>query len=163
MAQTPWKRRRKSTVGGDELAQEVAHLLALDVPALRARWTEVFCVAPSPSLGRRLLTRAIAYALQEGAFGGVKPSTDRLLDRAGDAGSAEGRKPVRKPRAAAGTVLIREWGGVSHRVAVHEDDVVYAGQHYKSLSEVARAITGSRWSGPLFFGLRERAKKEANG
>jgi len=51
----------------------------------------------------------------------------------------------------------------SHRVTVREDDVVYAGRHYKSLSEVARAITGARWSGPLFFGLRERAKEEANG
>jgi hypothetical protein len=163
MAQFPAKRRRKPTVGGDELAQEVAHLLAFDVPALRVRWTEVFGMAPSPSLRRHLLARAIAYALQERACGGLKPSTDRLLDRVGDAGSAEGRQPMPKLRAAAGTVLIREWDGVSHRVAVHEDDVVYAGRHYKSLSEVARAITGARWSGPLFFGLRERAKEEANG
>jgi hypothetical protein len=163
MAQVPAKRKRKPTVGGGELAQEVAYLFALGVPALRARWTEVFGVAPSPSLGRRLLARAIAYALQERAFGGLKLSTDRLLDRADNAGSAESRKPIRKPRAAAGTVLIREWGGVGHRVTVREDDVVYAGRHYKSLSEVARAITGARWSGPLFFGLRERAKEEANG
>jgi len=163
MAQVPAKRKREPTVSGDELAQEVAHLLALNVPALSARWTEVFGVAPSPSLGRRLLVRAIAYRLQDRACGGLKPSTDRLLDRLGDAGSAEGRKPMPKPRTAAGTVLIREWGGISHRVTVREDDVVYAGRHYKSLSEVARAITGARWSGPLFFGLRERAKEEANG
>jgi hypothetical protein len=164
MAQVPAKRKRKPTVNGDELAQEVAHLLALDVPALRARWSKVFGMAPSPSLGRRLAVRAIAYQLQDRACGGLKQSTDRLLDRVGDTGSAaKDRRSARKPRAAAGTVLIREWGGVSYRVTVHEDDVVYGGQHYKSLSEVARAITGSRWSGPLFFGLRERAKEEANG
>jgi hypothetical protein len=117
MAQVLAKRKRKPTVGGDELAQEVADLLALGAPALRARWTEVFGVAPSPSLGRRLLVRAIAYRLQDRAWGGLKPLTDRLLDRVGDAGSAaKDRRSARKPRAAAGTVLIREWGGVGHRV-----------------------------------------------
>jgi len=163
MARISTKRRKHPTVGSDELAREVAHLLPLDVPALRARWTEVFGVAPSPSLRRGPLVRAIAYALQERALGGLKLSTDRLLDRVGKADSGESRKPMGKPRAAAGTVLIREWGGVSHRVTMHEDDVVYDGHHYKSLSEVARAITGARWSGPLFFGLRARAPEEANG
>jgi len=60
-------------------------------------------------------------------------------------------------------VLIREWRGVSHRVTVLDNDVVYQGRRCKSLSEVARAITGSRWSGPLFFGLKERAKEAVNG
>jgi hypothetical protein len=66
-------------------------------------------------------------------------------------------------RASAGTVLIRQWRGVSHRVTVLDSDVVYRGQRYKSLSEVARPITGSRWSGPLFFGLKGRAKETVNG
>ena len=105
MAQVLAKRKRKATVGGDELAQEVADLLTLGAPALRARWTEVFGVAPSPSLGRRLLVRAIAYRLQDRACGGLKPSTDRLLNRLDDAGSAEGRKPMQQLRAAAGTIL----------------------------------------------------------
>jgi Protein of unknown function (DUF2924) len=60
-------------------------------------------------------------------------------------------------------VLIRQWRGVSHRVTVLDTDVVYRGRRYKSLSEVARAITGSRWSGPLFFGLKGRAKEAING
>jgi len=60
-------------------------------------------------------------------------------------------------------LLIREWGGVSHRVTVLDNDVVYRKRRYKSLSEVARAITGARWSGPLFFCLRRRAKEAANG
>jgi hypothetical protein len=66
-------------------------------------------------------------------------------------------------RPMAGTALMREWRGVSHRVTVLDTDVVYRGRRYRSLSEVARAITGSRWSGPLFFGLKHRAKDAANG
>jgi hypothetical protein len=66
-------------------------------------------------------------------------------------------------RTSAGTVLIRQWRGVSHRVTVLETDVVYRGRRYKSLSEVARAITGSRWSGPLFFGLKGRAEEAVDG
>ncbi|HKM52780.1 MAG TPA: DUF2924 domain-containing protein, partial [Isosphaeraceae bacterium] len=71
------------------------------------------------------------------------------------------RTPAREP--GAGTVLIREWGGMTHRVTVLDADVVYRGRRYKSLSEVARLITGTRWSGPLFFGLRNRSKEKAHG
>jgi hypothetical protein len=109
------------------------------------------------------MVRAIAYRLQEKAFAGIKPSTDRLLERVADGGWAAAREHTRKRRPSAGTVLIREWRGVSHRVTVFDKDVVYRGRHYKSLSEVARAITGSRWSGPLFFGLKQRAKEMVNG
>ena len=70
---------------------------------------------------------------------------------------------IPKRGASAGTMLIREWRGVSHRVTVLDNDVVYRGRRYKSLSEVARAITGTHWSGPLFFGLKRPAKEEANG
>ena len=70
---------------------------------------------------------------------------------------------IAKRRVSAGTVLIREWRGVRHRVIVLDNDVVYRGRRYKSLSEVARAITGARWSGPLFFGLKGRAKEVARG
>ena len=107
--------------------------------------------------------QAIAYRLQERAFGGLKPSTLRILDRVAEGpGSVERRRaPARK--AGAGTVLIREWGGVAHRVTVLDREVVYRGHRYRSLSEVARVITGTRWSGPMFFGLRNRAKENAHG
>jgi hypothetical protein len=165
MAHVPRKPTRKAGVGSDPegLAGQIAGLLTLDVSTLRARWAAVFGADPSLSFGRLLMVRAIAYRLQEKAFAGIKPSTERLLERVADGGWAAAREHTRKRRPSAGTVLIREWRGVSHRVTVFDKDVVYRGRHYQSLSEVARAITGSRWSGPLFFGLKQGAKQMANG
>ncbi len=160
------KRSRKlPTLGGDleKPAQEIVRLPALDVPALRQRWAALFGDDPAPNLGRALLIRAIAYRLQEKALAGLKPSTQRVLDRIADNRSKDAPLDIAKTRASAGTVLIREWRGVSHRVTVLDNEVVYRGKRYKSLSEVARAITGSRWSGPLFFGLKGRAKEAVNG
>jgi hypothetical protein len=110
-----------------------------------------------------LLIRAIAYRLQEKALAGLKPSTQRLLGRIADNRSKDAPQSIPQRRASAGTVLIRQWRGVSHRVTVRDNDVVYQGRRYKSLSEVARAITGSRWSGPLFFGLKGNSKEAVNG
>jgi len=112
-------------------------------------------------MGRTLLIRAIGYRLQEKALGGLKPSAQRVLDRVCDEprGSASGR--ITKTRINAGAVLIREWRGVRQRVTVLDRDVVYRGRRYQSLSEVARAITGTRWSGPLFFGLTKRTEEAA--
>jgi len=160
------KRGRKwPTLGGDseQLAQEIRRLPALDQPALRERWAALFGSEPSPNFGRALLIRAIAYRLQEKAFAGLKPSTQRVLDRIAENRSKDAPESMPKRRASAGTVLIREWRGVSHRVTVLDTDVVYRGKRYKSLSEVARAITGSRWSGPLFFGLNRRTREAVNG
>jgi Protein of unknown function (DUF2924) len=156
--------RKGTTAGGDleGLAREITRLPALDVPALRQRWATLFGDDPSLSFGRALLLRAIAYRLQEKASAGLKPATQRLLDRIADNRSKDEPLDILKPRASAGTVLIRQWRGVSHRVTVLDRDVVYQGRRYKSLSEVARAITGSRWSGPLFFGLKGRAREAVN-
>jgi hypothetical protein len=109
------------------------------------------------------MVRAIAYGIQERALAGLKPSTQRLLDRICDGRPGAALERIPKPRPGVGTVLIREWRGVSHGVTVLDHDVVYRGRRYKSLSEVARVITGTRWSGPLFFGLKGRAKEVANG
>jgi hypothetical protein len=147
----------------EELAREIARLPALDVPALRQRWAALFGDDPSQNLGRLLLIRAIAHGLQERTFAGLKPSTQRVLDRIADNRSKDAPLDIAKTRASAGTVLIREWRGVSHRVTVLDNEVVYRDRRYKSLSEVARVITGSRWSGPLFFGLNRRAKEAVNG
>jgi hypothetical protein len=160
------KRSRKwPTLGGDleELAREITRLPALDVPALRQRWAALFGAEPSLSFGRALLLRAIAYRLQEKASPRLKPATRRVLDRIADNRSSDAPQSIPQSRASPGTVLIRHWRGVSHRVTVLDNDVVYRGRSYKSLSEVARVITGSRWSGPLFFGLKGRAKGAING
>jgi hypothetical protein len=147
--------------GVQDLVGNVSGLAALDEANLRRRWAELFGEPPPAGLARSLLIQALAYRLQERALGGLKPSTRRLLERIAKSPAAFAVE--RRPKASAGTVLIREWRGVTHRVTVLEHDVVYRGRRYQSLSEIARMITGTRWSGPLFFGLKRRTGKAANG
>lgn len=147
----------------EHLAKEIDELLTVDARALRQQWAKLFGAEPSPLIGDALIIRAIAYRLQERAFGGLKPAARRVLDRISEGPSDAVLANIPQPRAGAGSVLIREWGGIHHRVTVLDHDVVYQGRRYQSLSEVARAITGSRWSGPLFFGLKGRAKEVVNG
>jgi hypothetical protein len=150
--------RRTSGLRGSsaDLEHEVANLLTLDTDSLREKWAALCSIDPQRRLGRTLLLRVIAYRLQENALGGLKASTQRILDRV--CNEPQNSTPVCRPtiKATAGTVLIREWRGVRYRVTVLEQDVVYRGERYQSLSEVARVITGARWSGPLFFGLTKR-------
>jgi Protein of unknown function (DUF2924) len=136
---------------------------ALDTAALRQRWKALFGDDPSPRVGPSLMVKVIAYRLQERALGGLKPATRRLLDRIVEGRSELAPERIPKRRASAGTLLVREWRGISHRGTVVDNEVVYRKRRYKSLSEVARAITGARWSGPLFFGLKRRPKEAANG
>jgi hypothetical protein len=102
--------------------------------------------------------------MQENALSALKPSARRHLLRvarnAPDGRQAPGY-PSLSPKP--GTVLVRDWGGVTHQVKVLEDAILFRGKRYKSLSEVARVITGSRWSGPLFFGLKAAAKEQSHG
>jgi hypothetical protein len=147
----------------EDLTGEIATLNTLEPAALLQKWKALFGTDPSPLLARIFMVRAIAYRLQEQRYGGLKPSTQRLLDRVCEGRADVGRKRIPDQRVSAGTVLIREWGGVSHRVTVLDRGVVYRGRRYKSLSEVAGVITGARWSGPLFFGLKQRAEKIAHG
>jgi hypothetical protein len=140
------------------------NLPKLGIDDLRERWKAMFGKAPSQEIGRSFLTRAIAYRLQERAYGGLKPSTRRLLLRFSEetaAGSSPKIPQIRK--AQSGTILIREWQGNAHRVTMLDDGVSFNGKHYRSLSEVAREITGSRWSGPRFFGLRLPAMENNHG
>ncbi|MEQ9488731.1 MAG: DUF2924 domain-containing protein [Alphaproteobacteria bacterium] len=107
-------------------------------------------------ISRRLLEYSAAYSAQVRAFGGLKPSTRRKLDRIAAKPLADrGKKPAPPPkrRLAPGTRLVREWHGRSHHVEVINTGFVYNGDIYRSLSEIAREITGARWSGPRFFGL----------
>jgi len=139
------------------LASALAGLSSLDTPALKERWQALFGKDPPHHASRGFLIRAVAYRMQENALGGLKPQTRRLLVRL-----ADGTRNPAAPKLGPGTRLVREWQGVPHQVLVLEDGVVYRGQHYRSLSEVARLITGSRRSGPLFFGLKSKGGGNAS-
>ena len=143
---------------------EIAALFDLSVSELKDRWRSVYGAEPPPRSSRKLLISAIAYRIQERAVGGLKRSVRRLLEHAsGDKGSRQilPTRPV--TRATTGTVLIRDWQGISHHVTVLDRGVLYRKKNYRSLSQVARVITGCRWSGPLFFGLRGRSKATSRG
>jgi hypothetical protein len=141
------------------LAKQLADLDGLDGKGLRERWRKLYGAQPPPGLNPALLVQAIAHRLQEKTLGGLKPSTRRLLQRiAMDAKARRATLATSTPRLKPGAVLLREWHGVTHQVTVLADGVRFRGKYYRSLSQVARMITGSRWSGPLFFGLRRAGK-----
>ena len=138
----------------DGVGQELNGLIRLSRHSLAERWEMFFGASPPPRTSRSLMIRAVAYKMQERAFGPLKPATRRLLAREPETVQRSAVTPTREGRP--GTVLLREWQGVSHQVTILEDGVLYRGQCYRSLSAVARVITGSRWSGPLFFGLKAK-------
>lgn len=134
----------------------VAALKGTSTPDLKTMWRELFATEPPP-YNRRFLESRLAYRLQELAYGGLPATTvERLEALAGDldGGDAIKRKRPANDRPVAGTRLIREWQGVEHCVTVLDDGFEYQGRPYKSLSAIARTIAGTRWSGPLFFGLK---------
>jgi hypothetical protein len=134
---------------------------ALNPAELREQWQSLFGADPPPKLRSSLLIQAIAYRLQERALGGLKPATVRFLERIADDAAARRRvspNPA-KIRVTAGTTLIR-WHGTKHQVTVLKDGFLYRAKHFRSLSLIARTITGSRWSGPLFFGLKSPRKEQ---
>jgi hypothetical protein len=157
--------KRKVTAAAlEQLMADLASLPHLSFKQLKRQWQDLYGNQPPQRISRELLMRAIAYRLQERLFGGLKPATRRMLERLGEDLAA--RRPMRIAQLrqhGSGTVLVREWRGISHRVTLVEQGALYGGKHYGSLSEVARVITGTRWSGPLFFGLRSPAKGVSNG
>ena len=144
---------------------EVARLRDLDVGQLRSRWHNVFGRRPHPQLPRHLLFRVLAYRLQADVLGDLDGESQRLLDRSVSPKDA-GQRAVGLARHTAplrpGTVLGREWNGQMHRVAVLSDGFAWNGKTYPSLSKVAYAITGTRWNGPKFFGLRDKPSKRSS-
>ena len=139
----------------DTVLPGLAALKTTPTPALKQQWRDLFETEP-PLYNRRYLESRLAYRIQELAYGGLKPETiERLEALAAQIDGASGKGKSRgDDRPIAGTRLIREWQGVEHCVTVRDDDFEYQGRPYKSLSAVARAITTTRWNGPLFFGLR---------
>ena len=140
----------------DSVLAQVAALKATSTPDLKQKWRDLFASEPPP-YNRRFLENRLAYRIQEIAFGGLKPETLQRLEALGeefDGGNAAVRRARVDDRPITGTRLIREWQGVEHCVTVREGDYEYQGRLYKSLSAVARAITGTRWNGWTFFGLK---------
>ena len=147
----------------DPILARLAALKAMSVNDLKAEWQALFN-APAPNNSRTFLEGRLAYRIQELTYGGPDKQTRRLLDLLADEveGTLTRKAQIADPRnPVVGTKLIREWDGVAHTVTVLKDGFDWGGQRYKSLSAVARAITGTRWNGYRFFGLRERKRGEA--
>ena len=138
----------------DPVLAQLASLKTAPIDALRQKWRELSERAP-PLYNRRYLESRLAYRIQELAYGGLKPETIERLDALADELDGKlvrGKQSAERP--VAGTRLIREWKGVEHSVTVRDEDFEYQGRPFKSLSSIARAITGTRWNGLVFFGLK---------
>jgi len=145
---------------------EIAHLRGLGLKALRARWrTSLGHDAPT-HLARHLLFAMLAYRLQVEAMGDLDAATVRFLKQVDLAPSTQTAIPLtqafarRKRNLSPGTVLTREWGGQHHKVMALDRGFDWEGRTYSSLSEIAKAMTGTNWNGPRFFGLRDQKQAE---
>jgi len=139
--------------------KQLAELEGMSYAALKERWRELYETDP-PAYKRQHMIRRLAYRIQELAYGGLSDETKAELERIAeeDEQCRKARAPRRQKRKGTqpvpGTRLIREWQGKRYEVTALADGFEYAGRRYRSLSAVAKAITGAHWSGPQFFGVR---------
>src|SRR2546421_9100154 len=139
---------------------ELDRLPTTPIAQLRIRYCEVFRTDPPKAFGPDLLRRSIAHRIQEKAYGGLSRSTQRLLDQMIKTYAAKPNGKIVLPRRIKpGSELVRTWKGKSYRVMVMADGFAYDGKRFGSLSEIASEITGTRWNGPRFFGLRSASNK----
>jgi hypothetical protein len=144
------------------LAVRVDALTSLSKEDLRSRWAEAFKVPLPLRASREFLERSLAYRLQEEALGGLSPRLRKQLAKLAGASEKEPRSSSKDvPSFKPGTRLIRAWQGEVHEIEVLKDGFSWQGRFYRNLSRIAREITGTRWSGPLFFGLRKRSPAPA--
>lgn len=142
----------------DSILTQLAALKTLPIMQLKQRWRELFEGEPPP-FNRRFLESRLAYRVQELAYGGLKPEVVRRLEALAE--DLDSDPPTRRRRSlkrlpVVGTQLFREWQGVEHRVTVLDGGFEYQGRPFKSISAIARAITGTRWNGWIFFGLKNQ-------
>ncbi len=145
----------------DPILACLAALKTTSTPDLKQQWRELFDSVPPP-FNRRYLESRLAYRIQELAYGGLKPETVKRLEALGEQLDGGDRKKSRiraDMTPIVGTRLIREWQGVEHLVTVTADGFDWQGRPYKSLSAIARAITGTRWNGWVFFGLKNHRRR----
>src|SRR5882724_3794603 len=164
------KKRRIGRVPTEtSVEDEIAHLRGLDLKGLRARWQSVLQRPAPDHLPRHLLFGFIAYRIQADRFGDLDHETRQLLDRTGakESGAAMSARLMsfdqKRTELTPGTVRVREWDRRSQRVMVMSDGFAWNGRTYDSLSKVAFAITGTKWNGPRFFGLRDKQDRLASG
>lgn len=146
----------------DPIPARLVALKTLPMVELKAQWRDLFETEPPP-FNRRYLESRIAYRIQELAYGGLKPETIRRLERLGEEldGGDKRKRAIGADRdhPITGTRLLREWQGVEQIVTVTADGFEWQGRPYKSLSAIARAITGTRWNGWVFFGLKNHRSR----
>ena len=162
--------KRSNASRAVSVEDRIAHLRDLDLASLRTYWHNEFGRAAAKHLSRYLLFRVLAYRIQADQFGDLDIDTLKVLERAydrkgGTAGVTKGLAILDQRRFAPppGTVLVREWDRKSHRVMVMPDGFAWNGETFDSLSKVAFAITGTKWNGPRFFGLRDRGSQATAG
>ena len=161
------KRRNGRASTKTSVGDEIAHLRGLDLKGLRSRWQSMFQRLPPDHLPRHLLFGIIAYRIQADRLGDLDHETKQVLDRTElkDTSVTMSARLVsfdqKRTELTPGTVLVREWDRQSQRVMVMADGFAWNGQTYDSLSKVAFAITGTKWNGPRFFGLRDKAERPA--
>jgi hypothetical protein len=157
-------KRMISDVKSEKLTNELKELETQGDDELKNRWRSLYGTKAPPKIHRSLLIAAVAHRMQQNALGALKSSVRRHLIQAANnlaTPRPSPNYPSLPPRA--GTVLVRDWGGVTHQAKVLEDGILFRSKRYKSLSEVARLITGAHWSGPRFFGLTSAAKEQTHG
>lgn len=145
----------------DPIPARLAALKTTPTSDLKAQWRELFGTEPPP-FNRRYLESRLAYRIQELAYGGLKPETVRRLEELGeelDGGSITKRRIRVDQKPIIGTRLVREWQGTEQVVTVTKDGFEWQGRPYQSLSAIARAVTGTRWNGWVFFGLKNQRRR----
>ena len=147
---------RRLTSG--RLEREIDKLASIPRQKLLERWEAHYKTEPPKRISTELMVRAIAYQLQARHCGGLRPALVRQLTKCTESAGGEAKRASRAPALQPGARLIREWNGVTHTVDVIDNGFEWQHERYGSLSEIAREITGARWSGPRFFGLNGRAR-----
>jgi hypothetical protein len=157
--------RAAHPIGSDKVVEaELAKLSTTPIANLRMRYRELFRTNPPKAFGPDLLRRSIAQRIQERAYGGLSKDSSRLLRRLVKAARGKPNGKLELPRRIkAGSELVRSWNGATYRVKVAVDGFAFEGKTYASLSEIACKITGTRWNGPRFFGLRSSTAPSGSG
>lgn len=148
----------------DRMREALRGLPAFGRTELRAEWQRLYATEAPVRLGRELLIRAVGYGFQQEVLGGLRPDLRRRLRHIVESVRRGEEVVPAAPRLKPGTRLMREWQGHTHAILVVDGGFLWQQTRYRSLSQIARAITGTRWSGPVFFGLKPRTvARRSNG